>query len=222
MEIEIFPSEFVRLVREHFADADIRTIVEIGSLNGADSLFFKEQFPHARVVAIEGLGENFEKYMKQLEGIECVNATVADHNGETTFHVKDTNGIHSIFDRGARYGSGRRIVQCSRLDSIFNEPIDMMKVDVEGATYEVLVGMGDLLPKTKIMHIETEDYPFFQGQRLHDEVAALLDGAGFTMVKKTSVEIHNPAGRIYHQHDSVWIGNQQMKANVITLPGESQ
>jgi len=205
MEIEIFPSEFVRLVREHFADADIRTIVEIGSLNGADSLYFKERFPHARVVAIEGLAENFEKYMKQLEGIECVNATVADHNGETVFHVKNVNGIHSIFDRGARYGRERRTVQCSRLDSIFDEPIDMMKIDVEGATYEVLVGLGDLLPQAKAMHIETEDYPFFDGQRLHDEVAALLEGAGFTMVKKTSVDIHSPTGTIHHQHDSVWV-----------------
>lgn len=205
MENEIFPSEFVRLVREHFADADIRTIVEIGSLNGADSLFFKEQFRHARVVAIEGLTENFEKYMKQLEGIECVNATIADHNGEAVFHVKDVNGIHSILDRGARYGSGRRTVQCSRLDSLFYEPIDMMKIDVEGATYEVLVGLGDLLPQVKAMHIETEDYPFFEGQRLHNEVAALLDGTGFNMVKKTSVDIHSPTGKIHHQHDSVWI-----------------
>lgn len=205
MAIEITPVEFVGIVREHFDDSDIQTIVEVGSLNGADSLFFKHHFPHARVVAIEGLRENFEKYMLNLEGIECLHAVIADHDEQTAFHVKDTNGIHGIFDRGKRYGRAQRVVQCSRLDSIFDSPVDMLKIDVEGATYEVLIGMGDLLSQAKVLHVETEDFPFFQGQRLHDDVATLLGDKGFAMVKKTSVGIHNPAGDIHHQHDSVWI-----------------
>lgn len=197
--------EFVSIVRELFIDKDIKTIVEVGSLNGADAIYFKEQFPAARVVAIEGLKENFDLYMKDLSRIECLNVCIADYNGRTTYHVKNTNGIHGIFNRGEAYGTASRTVECYRLDSLFTASIDMMKIDVEGATYEVLVGMGGLLKQVKVMHIETEDYEFFKGQKFHKDVAELLDTNGFSVVRQSSVRIGPGC-----QYDSVWVNNEYL------------
>jgi FkbM family methyltransferase len=202
---DINMKEYVSIVREYFKDEDINMIVEVGSLNAQDALFFKDSFLHAHVVAIEGLKENYDKYMKDLQTIECVNGVATDYNGTTTFHVKTVNGIHSIFDRGAAYGTETREVDCFRLDSMFLAPIDMMKIDVEGATYEVLEGMGDLLGQTKIMHIETESIQFFKGQKLHGAVAELLTNAGFSMVRQSQVRISGG-----YQYDSVWVNNEYM------------
>ena len=80
----------------------------------------------------------------------------------------------------------------------------MVKIDVEGATYQVLHGFGEMLKETKIMHIETETYPFFQGQKLHDEVVKFLLDNNFTMIDLGGVNIIGDN----KQYDSVWINNK--------------
>jgi hypothetical protein len=76
----------------------------------------------------------------------------------------------------------------------------LVKIDVEGATYQILESMENMLKTIKIMHIETESYPFFQGQILDDEVVNFLTKNNFMLIDKTSVTIN-----IGQQHDSVWI-----------------
>lgn len=79
-----------------------------------------------------------------------------------------------------------------------------LKLDVEGATFEVLEGMADLLSTIKIMHIETESYPFFEGQKLHNEVEKFLNLNGFSVVELTSFPIYK--GKL--QYDSIWINDK--------------
>lgn len=192
-------------------DGDINTIVEIGSLDARDSLYFKKIFPNARVIAIEGLPENYEKYLKPLTNIETINAVISDINGEVIFYKKDVNGIHSIHNRGNEYGNEVLKLRSYRFDTLAKiydiENIDLLKIDVEGATFEVLEGMGSLLKTIKIMHIETESYPFFEGQKLHNEVEKYLNLNGFSVVELTSFPIHK--GKL--QYDSIWINNKFLK-----------
>lgn len=50
-------------------------------------------------------------------------------------------------------------VEIVRLDSMIeNEQIDIMKIDVEGYSREVLNGLGDKLKQVKVLHIETEKW----------------------------------------------------------------
>ena len=70
-------------------------------------------------------------------------------------------------------------VECVRFDELYRSgkvPLpDVVKIDVEGYEYEVLLGFGDLLHD--VIGIETEAwfYPVFKGQKLlHDLVALLL------------------------------------------------
>lgn len=205
MAIDINMPEFVGLVREYFKDDDIEMIVEVGSMDGKDANYFKEQFPRAHVVAIEGLKENYDRMVETDYPIECVHGAAADYNGTVTYHVKNVNGIHGIRDRGRIYGTETREVDCFRLDWMFQTAPDMMKIDVEGATHEVLVGMGELLSQTKIMHIETESIAYFKGQKLHKDVAELLTTAGFSMVRQSSVRIGGG-----YQYDSVWINEKYL------------
>jgi FkbM family methyltransferase len=196
--------EFVELSKTHCND--INTIFEIGSMDGNDSLLFKQSFPNAEVYAFEGLPDNYNLYMKDLNGVHTFNKIIFNYDGKITFYKKEINGIHSVFDRGSAYGTETMNLYCYRLDTICKElnidHIDMMKIDVEGATLEVLEGMGDILKTVKIMHIETEDYPFFKGQKLDNEVTKFLLDNGFTVLKKSRCVL--TAGN--YQLDSVWIG----------------
>lgn len=207
MREEINMQEFVALVKKYFTENEITNIIEIGSLNGADSLFFKETFPMANVYCIEGLPENYETYLKGLSEITPINVVVSDYDGEIMFHVKNINGIHSIFNRGDMYGTKTLTLKCKTIKSICDEynitNIDMVKIDVEGATYQVLKSMGDKLSDIKIMHIETESFPFFERQILHDSVVDFLNQNNFIMVDMSSVTIVSGM-----QHDSVWVNKK--------------
>jgi FkbM family methyltransferase len=204
--VEINMSSFMALVKQYFADKEIKNVIEIGSLNGNDSLLFKNHYPDANVFCIEGLPDNYNQYLKDLTIITPINAVIADYNGVIQYHYKDINGIHGILDRGQEYGSNVLELKCYTMKTICEnykiESIDLVKIDVEGATYEILNSMGDMLKTIKIMHIETESYPFFKNQKLHDEVSDFLINNGFTMIDLTKAKISEG-----YQHDSVWVNN---------------
>ena len=168
---------FVELVNANLK-GQVNTIFEVGALDGKDSVFFSTSYPMAKVYAIEGLPDNFEKHLKSLKGITTINRVICDYDGEIDFFKKEINGLHSIYNRGSIYGMGTIKVPCNRLDTLCKEygvtSIDIIKIDVEGATYEVLNGLGNLWETIKIMHIETEGFPFFEGQKLHTCVSELL------------------------------------------------
>lgn len=199
---------FVSKVKQMFkSESDIKTIVEIGALDAQDSQYFKKIFPTAKVYAIEALPDNYDKYLKNLKDIACINAVVSNIDGEIAFYKKEINGIHSIFNRGNEYGNEVIKLPSYRFETLAEmngiNSVDMLKMDVEGATIEALEGMGDLLSTVKIMHLESESYPFFEGQKIHTEVVKYLEEKGFSVIELTSFPIQ--PGRL--QYDSVWINN---------------
>jgi FkbM family methyltransferase len=200
---------FVELAKQHFNESDIKNIMEIGSMNGADALYLKSQYPNSNVFCIEGLPDNYNNFLKDLEIITPINAVIADYDGEITYHQKNINGIHSIFDRGEYFGTTKLNLKCFTMKSICEnykiDSLDMVKIDVEGATFEIFKSMGDMLNTIKIMHIETEDYEFFKNQKLHNVVADFLTANGFTLIDITYEDFN-----VGNQYDSVWINNQYL------------
>jgi len=85
--------------------------------------------------------------------------------------------------------------------------IDVIKIDVEGATLDLLQSLEDNLKNIKIMHIETETYPFFSGQKLHEDVCNFLIDNNFVLIDITFVEIIPNK----YQSDSVWVNKQFIK-----------
>lgn len=197
--------DFLILINENIDPSEIEYIVEVGCLNAADSMFFKEKFPAANVYAIEGLPDNYEKYLKKNTLINTYNTVICDYVGEIEYFVKSINGIHGIYDRGKRYGTKKITSPCTTLDKFCEENniprIDILKIDVEGATLNVLRGMVNILPKVKIMHLETEKGELFEGQALHDEIEKYLTERTFKMISLSQYEPEPNKP----QCDSVWI-----------------
>jgi len=209
--IQINMEEFINLSNKFIKTEEIKNIMEIGSLDGADSLFFKSKYPKANVFCIEGLPDNYNTYLKDLTTIIPINAVISDYDGVIKYHKKNINGIHGILDRGKKYGSETLELQCYTIKKICDDykinSLDLVKIDAEGATFEILNSMGNMLKTIKIMHIETESYPFFINQKLHDEVYDFLVNNKFTMVDFSKVKISNDG----YQHDSVWVNNNVLK-----------
>jgi len=212
-QLEIPQHEFLSIVSSFFHDDEIKNIMEIGSLNGNDARLYKSRYPNANVYCVEGLKDNFDLYIKDSTDLIPINIIVTDFDGVILFHKKNINGIHSIYNRGDVYGTDILVDQpCKTFDTIcgeYNIPnIDMVKIDVEGATFDVLSGMKERIKDIKIMHIETESTPFFEGQKIHDDVVNYLTFNGFELIKMTSVNISGG-----FQHDSVWVNKDKYGNN---------
>ena len=180
-------------------------------MDGGDALYFKNKYNNACVYAIEGLPDNYSNYLMKLDNIISINAVIASYDGNITYYKKSINGIHGIYDRGEEYGTTTLNLPCYKLSTIMKnykiKNIDILKIDVEGATLDLLKSLEDNLNDIKIMHIETETYSFFKGQTLHDEVCIFLQNHNFELIDIIFTEI-TPNN---FQSDSVWINSSIMK-----------
>lgn len=177
-----------------------KVILELGAREAHDSLYFKSLYPEARVIAVEAnkivWKENF------TQEIEYINAGIFNTSTRLKFHLNEKKlGISSFRNRGDRYGSQVVYIDTitasafCQLHSI--DEIDVLKLDVEGCSYEVLESFGDKLKNIKLMHIETETEEYFEGQILEETVFNFLLNNGFKMLKHSQCADLN-------QYDSIW------------------
>jgi len=199
--------DFYKQIKIYISDENVNTIMDAGSMDGGDANYFKDKYPKANVYAIEGLPDNYTKFMVNNLKIIPINCVISSYDGNIIYHVKNINGIHGIYNRGNEYGDKTIELPCYKLSTIMTNHniinIDILKVDVEGATLDLLKSLEDNLINIKIMHIETETYPFFKGQILHNEVCEFLINNNFSLIDITFVEITSNN----YQSDSIWINN---------------
>jgi FkbM family methyltransferase len=194
--------EFIKLM----AKCNPEVIVEIGCEDARDSKLFHSTFSDARIIAIEGLPSNYEAFLQKLP-FEAYQMVITSYDGEVTYFQKSTPGIHGIYDRGPNYSGTSLVLPCQKFSTFCKEhnilKVDAVKIDVEGATLEVLQGFEEILPTVKILHIETEDSQFFIGQHLQSEVHEFLYANGFTplIIGGSMIEPERT------QFDEVWVRN---------------
>jgi FkbM family methyltransferase len=193
--------QFVDLMRMHCPDA--RVIVDLGAAAGEDLPFYKAQFPDARVVGIEGNPKVYAEYaLMNPSNVEYHREVIGCGFAVRPFYLKDSWGVSGLYDRGPEHGTevqGLPMIPLDHFCVVHNiNEISAIKIDVEGATLDVLEGTHGILRTVKIMHVETETVEYFKGQRLHDEVVRFLVAAGFM-----PIAMHGDLGQ--HQYDSVWV-----------------
>lgn len=185
-----------------------RLVLDVGAMDGTDAAILKRNYPDAQVIAIEGLHENVQP--ERWPGVEWIEAVVAGADGPVGFHVKGQNGIHGIYPhaevptREVRQAAGVTLATLLRTHGL--PAPDVIKLDVEGAAWDVLTGLGPLLADVQALHVEVETREWFPGQRLEPEVSALLRAHGFTCILAGG-------GADQSQLDAVWV-----KAVPVTEP----
>ena len=130
---------------EYEAAGDPAVIVDLGANVGFASLFFARRHPSSRIVAVEADPQTYQRLVRNvgsLPNVTPVNRAVAGSDGSVPWFSGELS-ISSSLNRRSGSPAGREVeVVANRLDTLMRElaidRIDLLKMDVEGAEFDVL------------------------------------------------------------------------------------
>lgn len=162
----------VAATTEHFPvlkNLQPNMLVDIGANKGQFSLAFRGLFGPKKVIAFEPLqnpGEKFGKIFMNDPNVELIPFAIGEETGKQTMHISnrmDSSSLLSISPLQDQIfpGTGEvdtKEVNVAPLSSMINpdqiEPRTLMKIDVQGAEYEVLKSSSSLLEYIQWVYIE--------------------------------------------------------------------
>jgi FkbM family methyltransferase len=178
------------LVNEEFGHIpDANVIVDIGASIGTFTIFAGTMAPSARVYAFEPCPETFAVLDANVrlngwaDRIRCENVAVASQSEERQLLLKSESFTFPTLARGGPLAEGDDVVsvRCMTLAEILARPelerVDLLKMDCEGAEYEILFGAApETFAQIREIRMEYHDLgPGLQGS----DIATLLSRRGY-------------------------------------------
>ena len=137
-------------------------ILDCGANVGLSSLFYKREYPQARITAYEADPEIATQLARNLRAngaadVEVIAAAVWIEDGTVGFASQgaDAGTIDRFTDQTDRtsiHVPSRRLA-----DAVAREPIDLLKLDIEGAELEVLRDIAPHLRNVQAMQLEVHE-----------------------------------------------------------------
>jgi FkbM family methyltransferase len=201
-----FDSDYLNKVFTPCIDRkEVSVIFEIGSRDAIDAIglaeFYKapvyafECYPDAIEVAKYNIGNN--------PNVHLIELAAWNENTSLTFHpvvaggeecLPGASSIFQIDPEGPFKSSLKQDkieVQATRLDDWMDKnrinQIDFLCIDVQGASLQVLQGLGSKINNVKYIIAEVETEKYYIGQSLSDEVVKYLESCNFVPMRKTDL-----------------------------------
>ena len=174
---------FVSGALDFRAGSDAPRILDCGANIGLATLYFKRRYPAARITAFEpdpALADLLEMNVREngAADVDVVRAAVWTDPGSVQFRAE---GADSGAIDGVSAGLEGRLVTVPSVrlaDVIAREPIDLLKLDIEGAEAAVLADCAHVLRNVRAMVIDLHE--FDARRRQAPRVLERLSQSGFT------------------------------------------
>jgi len=157
-------------------------VLDCGANIGLSALFYKREYPRARITAYEADPEIALQLARNLranggDDVEVVAAAVWIENGVVSFASQDADA--GTLDRFSQHADRPpiQVASCRLADVVAREPIDLLKLDIEGAELDVLRDIGAHLRNVRALQVEVHE--FRPDCRRLPELLTLLATAGF-------------------------------------------
>lgn len=195
-----------RLYARHALDS-AAFIIDAGANIGIATLWYKYQYPDARIICIEPdpatfkiLQENIRN--NNLQNVEARNVAVSDKAGTLEFFydqsLRGGDVAHSV-NRDFRAAlddkpdMASRSVTAEPLRDYVSGPVDILKVDIEGSEVAALASAADLLKKN-VRSLQME-YHYLPNNTLA-EMLQILDGTGHAYWLHLGEPLENALGQV--------------------------
>jgi FkbM family methyltransferase len=186
---EIFVEEIYRFKAEH----DNPVIFDCGANIGISTIYFKTIYPNAVIQAFEPDNSLFEILSKNihdngLKNVALHKAAIWTENTTLSFASKGSEGSHIDIT-----GNSENQVQAIQLSGILEnlDRIHFLKMDIEGAEYEVIKDCATQLHK--IDHLFLEYHGKVNETYKLQELIQIVEKAGFNVyIKMAADQIQSP------------------------------
>ena len=155
-------------------------IIDCGANIGLSILFFKELYPEAKVLAFEADPKVFSCLKKNIDGfnfddVEIINKAL--WNTKTTLSFYSEGADAGRLDENISQDKHIINVETICLSEYLHQQIDLLKIDIEGAEYQVLLESKDLL--SNVDNLFVEYHSFIDKPQHLNEILEILTNAGF-------------------------------------------
>ncbi len=169
-------------------------LVDVGANIGLAALYFKHRYDTVSGICFEP-DPNITPVLKQnlttwgCADIEVCQAAVGSGSGKLTFHQEGADGGRVL--QNVEVSSASCIeVPCVQLSSYLRRPVDLLKIDVEGAELEVFREIAGSLGQVHRVFVEIHS---FVGQtQAYWEIFKVLQEAGFRCYPKEVIVQQRP------------------------------
>lgn len=168
-------------------------IIDCGANMGLSVFYFSQLYPEAHIVAFEPEGPIFSVLQKNVQQfaagkkVEVHQKAVWD--SETTLHFFTDRGMGGSVVNTYKNQVPQE-VKTIRLADYLQQPVDFLKLDIEGAEYTVL---NDCEPYLKnVQHVFVECHSFIDKEQRLEEVLAMLKRSGFRYHLRQSFSRQHP------------------------------
>jgi len=189
-------SELLHGLKEIFIDKTYQQqlsqnpyIIDCGANIGLSVIYIKENHPTAQIVAFEPDEKNFMLLSKNIDSFGYKNVTIrkeAVWTENTLLQFSNEGSMSSKIDTSGT--ASTTTVKAIRLKEIIDREVDFLKIDIEGAEYEVLKDCGNKLSMVKNLFIEYHGY--FKKINELNEIFSLLLANNFSFYIKEATDLY--------------------------------
>ena len=184
----------VEIYRSHIGTT-AKTILDIGSRDGNDANYLSQELFSKNVYTFEANSKCLSLINDNYPNFNNIYGAVSNYDGTAMFNRVDSPdwdavGTSSLRDRTDTWYQGKSekvSVPVKRMDTLILKhsipaPMDLVKIDTEGCSFEVIEGFGENIADVKMIHVENETYGYWKDQKLSDDVSELLLSKKFLLV----------------------------------------
>lgn len=190
---------------DEFFDNKELVIFDIGAFNFDDSVNFKINFPSSSVYSFEPFDHNIESYSQKAKsmGINVFKLAISDKVGKTKFYNSETfNGKEwtcsgslllpskksgTEIHPGLIYNTEGVEVETTTIENFCDknliDRVDVIHMDVQGAEYYAIKGMGNKI-RPKLIFCETCEYETYEGALTQKDLDDLLLSMGYKIKER--------------------------------------
>jgi FkbM family methyltransferase len=180
------------------------TIIDVGAGLGDFAIMMAHRYPQAQVLAFEPFPESAilcrrNMALNQVPNMILLEQALGETGGTVSLDISSRESVQHSTVREAG-GNGTITVAKQTLADIFAEyhieRCDMLKLDCEGAEFEILLGLDkEILQKIDRISLE---YHNSATAHSHRELISLFEAAGFSVEHVPNV-VHSDIGYLYAQ-----------------------
>ena len=152
-------------------------ILDIGGNIGLATLFFKRLYPKSKITAFEPDKQTFKmlqaNIQKNFKGVNLINAALGARKGNIDFYSFEQKGQANMSSKSPEHFTRINKVKQLPLSDYLNQPIDFLKMDIEGSETEAICSAKSKLRNVKEMVLEFHAFPKVKENNLPKLLKAL-------------------------------------------------